>query len=68
MARTTHYDYQLGKNRNILERLQNIKRFTTEKPRKVMEKLTGSLHHASFGISRRAEMFSPIQVALKGTS
>ena len=32
-----------GKNRKILDRLQNIKRFTTKTPRKVINKLTGSL-------------------------
>ena len=56
------------KNRKILERLQNIKRFTTKTPGKVMEKLAGSLQNASFGIQEGAGLFSTIQVALKGTS
>ena len=38
------------KNRKILERLQNIKRFTTKTPRKFMDKLVGSLQKASFRI------------------
>ena len=67
MARTTHCAYQQKKNRKILERLQNIKRFTTKTPSKVMEKLAGSLHHALFGIPGGAGMFPPIQVELKGT-
>ena len=57
-----------GKNLKILDRIQNIKMFTTKTPRKVMEKLAGSLQHASFGIPGGSGLFSPIQVALKGTS
>ena len=34
------------KNLKIIKWLQNIKRFTTKTPRKVMEKLAGSLKHA----------------------
>ena len=56
------------KNRKILDQLQNTKMFTTKTPRKVMEKLAGSLHHESVGIPGGAGMFSPIHVALKGTS
>ena len=56
------------KNRKILAWLQNIKRFTTKTLSKVMEKLAGSLHHASFGTPGGAGLFSPIQVAPKGTS
>ena len=33
-----------------------------------MEKLAGRLHHKLFGIPGGEEMFSPVQVALKGTS
>ena len=32
-----------------------------------MEKLAGRLQHASFGIPGGAGLFSPVQVALKGT-
>ena len=55
------------KNRKILDRLQNIKKFTTKTPRKVMEKIAGRLQHLSFGIPGGTGLFSPIQVALKGT-
>ena len=65
------HDYILrlpaDKINKILGRIQNIKKFTTKKPRKVMEKLAGSLHQASFRIPGWAGNFSPIQVALKDT-
>ena len=32
-----------GKNRKIIDRLYNIKRFTTKTPKKVTEKLAGRL-------------------------
>ena len=47
------------KHRKILKQLQNIRRFTTKTPRKVTEKLAGSLQHSLFGITGRAGMFSP---------
>ena len=34
-----------GKISKILEQLHNIKKFTMKNPRKVMEKLAGSLQH-----------------------
>ena len=64
-------DYTLrlsAKKKKIFERLHNIKKVTTKTPRKVMEKHAGSFQHASFGIPGGADIFSPIQVALKGTS
>ena len=67
-----HYqDYTLRllaeKKLKILKRLQNIKRFTRKTPRKVMEKLAGSLQKASFRIPGGAGLFSSIKVALNGT-
>ena len=56
-----------GKINKILGRIQNIKKFTTKKPRKVMGKLAGNLRQASFRIPGWAGIFSPIQVALKDT-
>ena len=50
-----------------LPSLQNINSFTTKTPSKVMEKLAGSLQHASFGIPGMAGLFSPIKDVLKGT-
>ena len=52
------------KNRKILDRIQNIKRFTTKTPRKVMEKLADSLQHISLDIPVGVGLFS---VTLQGT-
>ena len=48
------------KIRKILDRLQNVKKFTTKTPGKFMEKLAGRLQHASFYIPGEAGLFSPI--------
>ena len=67
MARNKHCAYQRGGKRKVLDRLQNIKTFTTKANRKFMEKLAGSLQHALFSIPEGGGLFLPIKVALKGT-
>ena len=50
----------------VLQRLTKIKKFKRKIPHKALDKLAGSLEHASFGIPGGAGLFSPIQQALVG--
>ena len=68
MSITTHCAYQRQKNEKSSNSFRTS-RFSRQKPpKKVMEKLAGSLHHALLVIPGGADLFSPIQVALKVTS
>jgi len=50
----------------IVERLKKVKKFKRKIPRKVVEKIEGSLQHATFGIPRGSGLFSLVQMAMQG--
>ena len=64
-----NYTIQLppAKCDKILHRLANIKKFKRKIPSNVLDKINGSLQHASFGIPGGSGLFSPVQMAMQGT-